>query len=134
MIFFKSKRGMSFINKAGAPNKRKTADSSGCLAEKGSVWHRTTCGLPESQRSRLGQKTKKTSIEAVKFATQKSSHKDDMNTHTDHLVFYSHQYNNRCTIIIQKKGYWVLLFLLLAGPLCSKLYQFEMNRTCSTLK
>lgn len=50
MIFFKSKRGMSFINKAGAPTKRKTADSFGCLAEKGSVRHRTECGLPESQR------------------------------------------------------------------------------------
>lgn len=50
MIFFKSKRGMSFINQAGAPNKRQTADSLVCLAEKGSVCHRTECGLPESQR------------------------------------------------------------------------------------
>lgn len=50
MILFKSKSEMSFIHKAGASNKRKTADSSGCLAEKGSVCHRTTCSLPESQR------------------------------------------------------------------------------------
>lgn len=42
----------------------------------------------KSKRSSLGQKKKKKkSIEAIKFATQKSSHKDDMNAHTDHLVF-----------------------------------------------
>ena len=34
-LFFKSKRGMSFISRAGAPNKRKIADSFGGLAEKG---------------------------------------------------------------------------------------------------
>lgn len=34
-------------------------------------------------------KKKKKSIEAIKFATQKRSHKDDMNTHTDCTVFFS---------------------------------------------
>lgn len=33
------------------------------------------------------KKKKKKSIEAIKFATQKSSHKGDMNTHTDCTVF-----------------------------------------------
>lgn len=62
MILFKSKSGMSFIHKTGALNKRKTADSSGCLAEKGSVCHRTTCGLPESQREAGWAKKKKKKI------------------------------------------------------------------------
>lgn len=67
---FKSKRGMSFINKAGAPDRRRTTDLSGHLAEKGQSVIGPHVAFQKVKEKHTGPKKKK-SIETIKFFTKK---------------------------------------------------------------
>lgn len=59
MIFFKSKRGMSFINKAGAPNKRKTADTLGVQQRRDQFVIGPNVAFQKSQREAVWDKKRK---------------------------------------------------------------------------